>query len=283
MSSFSLVVISYNGREFLRKCLKNIEKSVIKPHKIVVVDDFSNDGTEEMVKNEFSFVEFIRNDKNLGPTVSRNKGAKLVGDEYIIFLDNDVLVEPETFKKMVDFMENKTEAGIVGVKIVPEGKEKMEWNIGYDPNNFREAIGYFIGFLLKIFPQSQWLKNFSMKFILNYWNYDKLLEVGWVIESCFIIRKEIFNKLEGFDERFFMYYEGPDLCLRIRQRGYKVYFYPEVRVDVLEGHAHSKLKRSLFLLKTKYLFYQKHYFYKKSNPILFGLGKIISGILYLIG
>lgn len=283
MNDFSVVIISYNGREFLRKCLKNIEESMVKPHKIIVVDDFSNDGTEEMIKKEFSFVEFIRNDKNLGPTASRNRGAKLVGDGHIIFLDNDVLVGPETFKKMVEFMENKTEAGIVGVKIIPEGKEKMEWNVGYDPNNFREAIGYFIGFLLKIFPRSQWLKNFSMKFILNYWDYDRFLEVGWVIESCFIIRKEIFNKIGGFDERFFMYYEGPDLCLRVRQQGYKVYFYPEVSVGVLEGHTHSKLKRSLFLLKTKYLFYQKHYFYKKSNPILFGLGKVISGILYLIG
>lgn len=283
MADFSVIIISYNGREFLRKCLKNIRKSVVRPRKIIVVDDFSDDGTDEMVKKKFNFAEFIRNERNLGPTASRNRGANLAEGKYLIFLDNDVLIRPETLKKMVDFMENQAEAGIVGAKIIPEGEEKMWWNMGYDPNNFREAIGYFLGFLLKIFPQSQWLKSFSMKFILNYWDYNKTLTVGWVIESCFAIKKEVFDKIGGFDERFFMYYESPDLCRRVRQEGFKIYFYPEAEVISLDGHTHNQLKRSFLLIKTKYLFYQKHYFYKKSNPVLFWLGKIISGVFYLIG
>ncbi len=283
MADFSVIIISYNGKEFLGKCLKNIGKSVVRPRKIIVVDDFSSDGTEEMIKKGFSFVEFLRNERNLGPTVSRNRGAELAKGKYIIFLDNDILVRPDTLKKIINFMESRPGAGVVGAKIIPIGKEKMWWNMGYDPNNFREAIGYFLGFLLKIFPRSQWLKNFSMNFILNYWDYDKLIEVGWMMESCFVVRKEIFDKIGGFDERFFMYYEGPDLCRRIRQEDYKVYFYPEAKVDSLEGHTHNQLKRSLFLTKSKYLFYKKHYFYKKSNPVLFWLGKIISGVFYLIG
>ncbi len=282
MPDFSVIIISYNGKEFLRKCLKNIGKSALKPRKIIVVDDFSNDGTEKMIKKGFSFVEFLRNERNFGPTASRNRGAKLVEGKYIIFLDNDVLVRPDTLEKMINFMESRPEAGVVGAKVIPDNKEKMWWNMGYDPNNFREAFGYFLGFLLKIFSCSQWLKNFSTKFILNYWDYDKLIEAGWVVESCFAVRKKIFEKINGFDERFFMYYEGPDLCRRVRRETYKVYFYPEAKADLLEGHTHSELKRSLFLTKSKYLFYQKHYFYKKSNPIFFWLGKVVSGILYLI-
>ena len=278
MIDFSVIIISYNGREFLRKCLKNIGESVLRPRKIIVVDDFSDDGTKEMVKKEFNFAEFIRNERNLGPTASRNRGANLAKGEYIIFLDNDVLVKPDTFSKMIDFMESRADAGITGAKIIP----KMWWNMGYNPNNLRETMGYFIGFLLKIFPRSHWLKSFSMKFILNYWDYDKTLAVDWVIEGCFAIRKEVFDKIGGFDERFFMYYEGPDLCRRVRQMGYKVYFYPEARIDLLEGHTHNRLKRSHFLNKSKYFYYQKHYFYKKSNPVLFLLGRIISRILYLI-
>lgn len=179
-------------------------------------------------------------------------------------------------------MENNSEVGVVGAKLIPEGKEKMWWNMGYDPNNFREAIGYFIGFLLKIFLKSKRLKNFSIKFILNYWDYDKTLAVDWVVEGCFAVRKDIFDKINGFDERFFMYYEGPDLCRRIRQEGFKVYFYPKAKAGLLDGHTHGKIKRRYFLQKSKYLFYKKHYFYKKSNPIFFWLGRIISGILYLI-
>lgn len=86
MTDFSIVIISYNGKEFLRKCLNAVQKSVLKPKKIIVVDDFSDDGTEGMIKRDFNFVEFVRNEKNLGPTASRNRGAKLADREYIIFL-----------------------------------------------------------------------------------------------------------------------------------------------------------------------------------------------------
>lgn len=282
MADFSIVIISHNGKEFLRKCLNAVQKNVLKPKKIIVVDDFSSDGTEAMVKNEFKNIDFVRNEKNLGPTESRNRGAKFAEGKYIIFCDNDVLVKRDTFWKMVDFMINHPEAGIIGAKLIPEGVEKMWWNMGYDPNNFREAVGYFIGFMLKIFPKSRWLKDFSMKFILNYWDYDRILKVDWVVESCFAVRKDVFDNICGFDEDFFMYYEGPDLCRRVRQAGFKVYFYPEANVNLLEGHTHSKIKRSFYLNKSKYLFYKKHYFYKKSNPILFWLGRIISGLCYLI-
>ena len=282
MSDFSVVIISYNGREFLRKCLKNIQKNLLGPRKIIVVDDFSNDKTEEMIKKEFSSIFFIRNEKNLGPVASRNRGAKLAEGKYIIFIDNDVLIRPDTLKQMINFMENQSDAGVVSAKIIPMGKEKIWWNMGYDPNNFREAIGYFLGFLLKILPHSQWLKKFSMKFILNYWDYNKILEVDWTIETCFAIQKKIFDKIGGFDEHFFMYYEGPDLCRRVRQSGYKVYFSPEVQIDLLEGHTHAKSKRTSFFKNSEYLYYKKHYFYKKSNPILFLIGKVINGLLYLI-
>lgn len=282
MADFSVVIISYNGKEFLRRCLNAVQKSVLKPKKIVVVDDFSSDGTEKLVKKEFNYVDFIRNKKNLGPTASRNQGTKLAEGDYIIFLDNDVLIRPDTFGKMICFLENRNDVGIVGAKLIPEGREKMWWNMGYDPNNFREAIGYLIGFLLKIFPKSRRLKNFSMKFFLNYWDYDKTLAVDWVVEGCFAVRKDIFDKIGGFDERFFMYYEGPDLCRCVRQEGFKIYFYPEAKVDLLDGHTHGKIKRRYFLNKSKYLFYKKHYFYKKSNPVLFWLGRIISGTSYLI-
>lgn len=282
MANFSVVIISYNGREFLKKCLNAILKSSLKPSQVIVVDDFSSDGTEEMVKRDFKFVEFLRNEKNLGPTASRNKGAKLTNKGNIIFIDNDILVKSDTFENLVGFIEKNDDCGIAGAKVIPEGKEKMWWNMGYDPNNFRETLGYLFGFLFRFYPNSKKIKDYSMNFILNYWDYDKILPVGWVIESCFIVKKDLFDKIGGFDERFFMYYEGPDLCLRLRQQGFKVYFYPEAKVDVLEGHAHSKFERFNFLRKSKYLFYKKHYFYKKSNPIFFFIGKIISSIFYLL-
>ena len=282
MESFSIVIISYNGKNLLRECLKSIPKSEILPEKTVVVDDFSDDGTSNMVKTEFPSVKLITNKKNFGPTFSRNRGAEIVDSEYVVFLDNDVLVRPGTFKKLIDFIKNNPDAGVVGTKIQPEGKEKIWWNMGYEPNNFREAAGYFYGFLLKFFSHSKWLKNRAVKFILNYSDYKETVPVGWVIESCFAMKKGLFDKIGGFDERFFMFFEGPDLCFRVKKEGFKVYFYPDAAVDSLSGHTHSKLKRAVVFNRSKYLFYKKHYFYKKSNPVFYWAGKIASGIAYLI-
>ncbi len=281
MADFSIVIVSYNGKEFLRRCLNAVQKSVLKPKKIIVVDDFSSDGTEELVKKEFNYIDFIRNEKNLGPTASRNRGAKLADGEYIVFLDNDILLRPDTPQKLISFMDNNPKTAIAGAKIIPTGQDKMWWNAGWDMNHFRQSTGYFIGFLLKIFPDSSFLKNLSMKFILNYWDYDKILKVDWVVEGCFITRKSVFDKLNGFDEKFFIGHESPDLCLRARNIGHNVYFYPEAQTDDLGNHTHTSIKRRLWLFKGEYYFYKKHYFYKKSNPVFFLFGRIISGIFYL--
>ncbi len=281
MTDFSILIISYNGKEFLRRCLNAVQKSVLKPKKIIIVDDFSSDGTEESIKKEFNYADFIRNKENLGPTASRNRGAKLADGEYIIFLDNDILLRPDTLQKLIIFMDSNPKTAIAGAKIIPIGRDKMWWNAGWDMNHFRQSTGYFIGFLLKIFPNSRFLKNLSMKFILNYWDYDKTLKVDWVVEGCFIIRKSVFNKLNGFDEKFLNGHEGADLCLRARNIGHDVYFYSEAQADNLGNHTHTPIKRRLWLFKGEYYFYKKHYFYKKSNPIIFWFGRIISGIFYL--
>lgn len=282
MPTCSIVIISYNGKKFLRKCLLAVYESYVNPFQIIIVDDFSGDGTEKMIRSEFSAVEYIRNEENLGPTISRNKGAQIANGDYILFLDNDILIKKNSLKILTKFFANRPKTGIVGAKIIPVGGDKMWWNAGWNMNHFRQSVGYFVGFLLKIFPKSRFLKKMSMKFILNYWDYNEILKVDWVIEGCFMVRRDVFNQVGGFDENFFMGHEGPDLALRIRKIGYDIYFNPNAQVDDLNSHTHDPVKRKLWLWKGEYYFYKKHYFYLKSNPILFFLGRIISGLFYLI-
>lgn len=177
---------------------------------------------------------------------------------------------------------NNLKAGAVGAKIIPAGNNKMWWNAGWDMNHFRQSAGYLTGFLLKIFPNSEFLKKLSMKFILNYWDYDEILKVDWVIEGCFMVRKNIFNQVGGFDGNFFMGHEGPDLCMAIRNAGYEIYFDPKAQVNDMESHTYDSLRRRFWLLRGEYYFYKKHYFYLKSNPVLYFIGRIIAGLFYLI-
>lgn len=278
MSSFSAVVISYNGKDFLERSLGALQKSIAKPEQVIIVDDLSSDGTAAMVEGKFPQISLVRNEKNLGPTVARNCGATHVKSDYVVFLDNDVVVRPNTLGNLVQFLDAHPEAGMVGPKVlVAETGEPMWWNMGHDPNNIRETIGKFLGALVQKFGW-KWLKNLSMYFTLNYWDYDRTLAVDWIVEGCFAVRHRIFEQVGGFDEQFFMYFEGPDLCRRVRRAGYKIYFYPEGVVYSLPGHTHLE-KRNDFFIHSKYLYYRKYYFPWRSNPFFFWAAEWLKKVL----
>lgn len=263
MSQFSVVVINYNGKNFLRQCLSKIRESELTPTRVIVVDDASTDNSYEMVKEEFPEFLLLKNEKNSGPTVSRNVGAKKAVGKYIIFLDNDVLVKGNTFEKLVGFVENNPNAGLCGAKFKPEKEKKMWWNMGYDLNIFRDTVGSMFERLSLMFSSSRLIKRLSTPFTLNLLDYDKLRSVDWVAEGCNIVRKELFEKIGGFDERFFMSHEGLDLCRRIRKKGYKIYFNPDVEVELLDGHTHTPQQRKKWLRKSQLLYYKKYWFHLK--------------------
>jgi len=180
--SFSVVIISYNGRDFLRKSLKGLEQSAWRPNKIVVIDDHSGDDTGAMVKKEFPYVEYIYNERNIGPTASRNKGAKLALGEYVAFLDNDIIVRQDSLERLISFLDATEDAGMVGGKLLNERGEKVFWNMGHRPNFIRAAVGRILHFFLQPFlTYSTRAGNFLMNFSLNYWVMIVLFRSdGWL-------------------------------------------------------------------------------------------------------
>ncbi len=270
-ASYSVVIISYNGKDFLRTTLQNILASKPTPLEIIVVDDASTDGTGAMVRKDFPEVRLVTNEKNSGTSVSRNNGAKKATGEYLIFLDNDISVQPNTFGALVEFLQNHSDAGIVTARLFSEDGSQRHWNVGYHPNHFREFIGGCLVMIKKIIGNHKWLTRIITRVNLNYWDHEAVRTVDWVIEECFAIRRNLFERIHGFDEEFFMYFEGPDLCKRVEQQGCAVYFTPSAVATVHEGHAHSSLRRAKLFTASKYRFYKKHYFYLRSNPILFWL------------
>lgn len=169
---FSIIIPSFNGKEFLRKTLSALRKSNAKPLRYIVVDDYSSDGTSDMVQNEFPEVILIKNSKNLGPTASRNRGAKQAEGEFLVFMDNDVLVRENSIERLLIFLSATNNAGMVGGKSISDKGEALFYNMG-------GKLGS--GFIQK---------------------YDASIEVGWIIESFIAVRKNLFNKLGGFDEDF---------------------------------------------------------------------------------
>ena len=220
MSTFSVVIPSFNGKEFLRKTLLALKKSNLQPLRCIAVDDFSSDGTFEMLKRDFPEVATIRNEKNLGPTASRNRGAEQAKGKYLIFLDNDVLAEPDAIEKLIEFSEYHQNVGVVGGKLLNDKGEATLWNKGR----------------------------------------IKIIGTEWVRESFFLVPLDIFKKVGGFDERFFMFFEGPDLSERLMRLGYKTYFCDAAKAVILENHTHSRLWRKVMFNLSWSRFHLKHLF-----------------------
>lgn len=258
--SFSAVIISYNGKELLGRSLRALQKSSAVPEKIIVVDDCSSDGTSDMVSQDFPSIAFIRNEKNLGPAASRNRGAREVMSRYIVFLDNDILIRSDSIGNLLAFLAAHPEAGLAGGKLISELGVPIRWNMGHRPSFFRDVIGSALGFFVaqKIITTPGFM-NFVMRFSYNHWPCDRTIAVGWVIESFHAILRDVFERIKGFDENFFMFFEGPDLSERLRQQHLKTYFVCDAVVDMLEGHTHSPFKRRRLFYSSMLRYYFKHH------------------------
>lgn len=227
---FSIVIPSFNGKELLSKMLLALRKSGMQPLRCIVIDDFSSDGTSEMVEKEFPKISLIKNNKNLGPTASRNKGAKMAAGKYIVFIDNDILVRENSIGNLLSFLSNTGDAGMVGGHLINKDSQDVFYNMG----------GPFgTGFLTV---------------------YDKSIPVGWIIESFIAVKRDLFERLGGFDADYFMFGEGPDLSKRMQKVGFKTYFVHTATVDMLEGHTHPAWKRKIWLWLSAWKFYWKHGF-----------------------
>jgi N-acetylglucosaminyl-diphospho-decaprenol L-rhamnosyltransferase len=274
----SVIIIHYNSPITLKKTLLSVCEADPSKKEIIVVDDCSNYDPAVMVRNISPKIKFVRNARNYGPTKSRNIGAKFARGNFLVFLDSDIIPGKKCLVRLIKFLERFPNIGAICPSVLRK-KERIWWNFGYDPNNFRESIGYICGGVVKLFPKTLWLRAIAGRFIMHYRDFKLPQKVSWVIESIFATRKESFEKIGGFDERFFMFFEGPDYCRRLRRRGLSIVFYPGAYAIDLGGHSQPAKRKYLFI-EAKQKFYQKHYYPWKSNPLLFWLGNKISSFLY---
>ena len=256
----SVCIVSHQVRDLLRDCLDSIYANTRLEFEIIVVDNGSQDGTVEMLQNEYPAVKLVRNDCNMGFTVPMNQALRLGGGRYLLQLNPDTLILPKANGKaaidcLVAFMDAHPETGICGPKVLNRDHtlqkpcrrgESTPWAV----------ITYFTG-LARLFPKS---KIFG-QYLMSYLDEDQTNPVDGVAGSCMLIRREVVEQIGYLDERFFAYQEDADYCFRARQAGWKVYYMPEAQIIHYGGMGGSRVQpyRSIYEWHRSYfLYYRKN-------------------------
>ncbi|MEW6088673.1 MAG: glycosyltransferase family 2 protein [bacterium] len=244
----SIVIVSFNTRDILRNCLKSIyEKTKGIEFEVVVSDNNSTDGSLNMIEEEFPEVILIKNNTNIGFSSANNLGFYIARGRFVLALNPDTVILNSALTTMVQFMNNRPEAGVSGCKLLNEdGTLQPSW--GNFPNILSEI--FYSTFLNRIFTHSKRIDR------------GDFYEVDWVMGAFIMVRKEVIEKTGVFDEDYNpVYSEEVDWCYRIKKSGWKIYYYPGAEVIHLAGQSTKKrpLWAMLLLHRNKYLFFKKNY------------------------
>lgn len=224
MYKIAIVILNWNGREFLERFLPDVVRHSSSPGmKIIVADNGSSDDSLEFIRNKFKNVEIIELDKNYGFAGGYNKALEKINSEYYILLNSDVEVSENWIEPIIKKMDDDPVVAAAMPKIISY----------HDISKF-EYAGAAGGFIDK------WGYPFCRGRILNNIEpdnnqYNDSIEIFWASGACLFIKSKIFHDAGGFDDDFFAHMEEIDLCWRIKNLGYKIYCYPCSQVYHIGG------------------------------------------------
>ncbi len=221
----SVVIPSYNTRELMEQALRTVdEASEGLRVQVIVVDNASRDGSQEMVEAGFPHVELIRNDRNLGFGGANNIAFERVKGRHVLLLNSDTIVGADTLRTLVEFMDEHPEAGAAGCRILnPDGSLQLDCRRGFPTPS---AAFYKLTGLSRLFPRSRRFARYN----LTYLDPEETSEVDALSGSCMIVRGRVLEEVGGFDEDYFMYGEDLDWCFRMGQAGWKIYYVPATQI-----------------------------------------------------
>lgn len=252
----SIIIINYNVKEFLQNLIHSLQKALSKiTHEIIVVDNASDDGSVEFIRDKFPQIHLIVNKTNVGFSKANNEALKISKGKFILLINPDTIVSEDTINRMIYFLNQNPDAGLAGCKILnPDGSLQLACRRSFPGpwTSFCKVTG-----LSTLFPKS---KLFA-KYNLTYLDENSTYEVDAISGSFMMMNREAYEKVGGFDEQFFMYGEDLDLCYRIQKNGYKVYYYPGTQIIHYKGEStkRSSLDETKYFYNAMNLFVKKHF------------------------
>ncbi len=243
----SVVIITWNGRGHLEKCVSSLAEFISRPDvEAIVVDNGSCDGTAGWLKASFPDIRLIELDENKGVAFARNRGLEVATGDYLLILDNDTVVTAEALDGMMAYMESQPEVGICGCRLVD------------NKGTVQESCKKYPGLIQKILNV---LNGSRYRYAYGTNMMQHAFEPEYLIGACQLIRRKAYEEVGALDEHIFIGPEDADFCLRIRKKGWHVMYLPQFTIThccqrITNRHLFSSLGRKH--ISALFYLYKKH-------------------------
>jgi len=236
-----IVILNYNGKDCIKNCLVSIFNNDYPNFEVVLVDNDSNDGSFELMKELFQKAHFIKNKANLGFSSGSNVGIRFALEkmaDYIFLFNNDAVIEKKSLSALIEKSEKIPKAGILGPLIFQKDSGKI-WFAGGTVDWIKMKAYHD-----EIKPEK---KKYSLPFKTNY------------VSGCaMLVKKDVFKKIGLFDEDYFLYYEDADFSRRAAKNGFELFIVPEAKVRHFEKSGSDMKTKTYWLVISGMIFFQKN-------------------------
>ncbi|WP_171102132.1 glycosyltransferase family 2 protein [Ruegeria sp. HKCCD7255] len=250
----SIIVVSYNTKDMTLECLRSVQEQTQVPYELIVVDNASTDGSPEAIATEFPDIELMAEKDNHGFALANNIAALRARGEYLLLLNPDTVVLDHAINHLIEFADKNPQARIWGGKTY-YGDMSLNPTNAWNQMTLWGVISQALGFS-SVFRKSD---LFNPEAIPG-WDRDSEYEVDIVTGCFFLIKRDFWQELDGFDKAFFMYGEEADLCLRARAKGARPRITPTAQIIHYAG-ASEKVRsdKMVRLLRAKMTLIQHHF------------------------
>lgn len=225
MIELSIITVTYNNENTIDDYLESVLKTKEKAYELIIIDNASPDGTVSKIPKHPQ-IKLLVNKENLGFSKACNIGAKNARGEYLFFLNPDTKIFKNSIQNLLQYIKENPSVGLVAPKLINRSGHAQP-----SVKKLPTVLGVFKEYYL----------NISNSFDEYVPDGSEPVEVECVYGAAFIIRKDIFDKLGGFDEKFFLYYEDLDLCRRLKNLNLKIIYYPKAKIEHEVGTSSKKL------------------------------------------
>jgi GT2 family glycosyltransferase len=268
----AIVIVNWNTKDILRDCINSIYKETKGTEfEIIVVDNNSSDGSQEMIKKEFSKVKLIANKENKGFAAANNQGIRTAKGRYILLLNSDTLILDNAITKTIRFADKHPRIGITGCKIL-----NLDKTLQRSCFMFPSILNMFLSatYLYKIFPKNR----FFGRELMTWWDHNEIKNVNVVMGSFMLVKGEAIKEVGLMDEQYFMYTEETDWCCQFNKKGWKITFCPCAEIIHLGGQSSKKAKSKM----TLQLRGSKLLFMKKNKTLQYPIACFLMGLWFLL-